>query len=1164
MGITAYIKNIILSAGTEGNILFAIKIDSIGMNLVLPQADFDACQLGAGGAASSYQYAYLKILEEQDLASRIANGFTITHENIVLLEDDAANILNLYPRFHGTFAAIFEGQTGQSAFSVQLILVMADGTRINNYKHKGAFLEISSEEIFQLTHAEWLAFDAIRKHLELPSNEKTGHRNLQLIFNLQVAKHQGMKIKLSHFDNLNVFQPDDIGVSVIKQSDGSLLLTPVFGGSIPVELIDSRLGQLNGVAGVGSIRIGDQIVVLDEKRLSATREVLENRKINKSQVKKFLKNPTAYLDAKLVDLDGGFSYRVHGATVLKHAYFGETDKSEIDWFNATENSSTIQPISKILPDIVDEEDLRTIEILLNDAQRKGATEITYKGKIFDICTPDKIKETLSRANEKIISGESAGADDQFSPQTTQDDNKKIPQQIVVDIDLNDDDLKNPSETIKKTIKDILYPVSKLDWSNYSRSLYQHQEDGIGWILGLALGTQSNINGNSRGSLLADDMGLGKTLMALSAIDQLYKITAESNKSNKVKPLKPCLVVAPLSVMQNWKDEVDKTFHESPFIDIILLQTGTDLKHFRENSIAANPATPGNEIRFTLKVGSDYGTDRLDLPRRLVITTYQTLRDHQFSLCLIDWGMVIFDEAQAIKNPNIIQTRAAKGLKADFKLLVTGTPVENTLADFWCLMDTACPGHLGSYQHFRETYITPITQAAGDELDIVRSRIGRQLREDVGALMLRRIKEDELDGLPSKEIFVGIKDNEWIYEPSLESIMKESQLKTYNSSIAAQNESESNIVLGTLHRLRDVSLHPQLVDGGVLNEPTKASNLIELLYESGKIESLLSILDKIKTVNEKCIIFAVNKRLQTFLSVALRKYYSLSEDISIINGDTKTTAKRSDGKTRMSLIKTFEDKAGFNIIIMSPIAAGTGLTIIGANHVIHLERHWNPAKEAQATDRVYRIGQKKDVKVYIPILRHPEYESFDVNLHYLLSNKTLLKDAVVTTEQVLPNPGGFSDAVIEPEHIITAKELPRISWQHFEALCAELFSREFNTTSCWLTKNGADHGADVVMINESFGYLIQCKHVKKATYNGYSAIQQVHSAKIIYEKGLARKVGRLIFATNARVLSAKTKEIAELHDVQVISHNEIVSMLKKHNITFKTIIQRLAKERYAVL
>ena len=129
--------------------------------------------------------------------------------------------------------------------------------------------------------------------------------------------------------------------------------------------------------------------------------------------------------------------------------------------------------------------------------------------------------------------------------------------------------------------------------------------------------------------------------------------------------------------------------------------------------------------------------------------------------------------------------------------------------------------------------------------------------------------------------------------------------------------------------------------------------------------------------------------------------TLQLKVSVINVDTKAVKGRSakENETRKGLIQEFEANPGFGVIIMSPVAAGMGLTVVGANNVIHLERHWNPAKEAQASDRVYRIGQKKDVNIYLPMALHPSMSSFDDNLHKLLCNKTTLKDAVVTPEEV---------------------------------------------------------------------------------------------------------------------------------------------------------------------
>jgi len=160
------------------------------------------------------------------------------------------------------------------------------------------------------------------------------------------------------------------------------------------------------------------------------------------------------------------------------------------------------------------------------------------------------------------------------------------------------------------------------------------------------------------------------------------------------------------------------------------------------------------------------------------------------------------------------------------------------------------------------------------------------------------------------------------------------------------------------------------------------------------------LDAIQKGGEKVILFMVTKRLQRLLKLWLDQIYGL--DVAIINGDTAAVSKKSDVLSRKQLITEFEAKAGFNILIMSPVAAGVGLTVVGANHVVHLERHWNPAKEAQASDRVYRIGQKKPVSIHLPAVLHPEYDAFDVHLDRLLRGKLMLKDAVVTPEVVSEN------------------------------------------------------------------------------------------------------------------------------------------------------------------
>lgn len=1128
------------------------KADNEGLNFYVEPSITEKISKDEADLWLTHQHIALMMLVEQGDAEVIPNGFIVPTDVAVALDRTTQDLLTLPFQWTGKVEADIKGVTGRSDFSIALKVQTQNGDYTSAYTLKGPILQLSTTQRHILTPAQQLIFGSIERHR---SSDKSEYQNLQVILALQEAQKAEANISLSHFDKLNIKAPDSISVEAEIDDSGNLILTPFMGQDASHEKTQKVLGQLRKDRAT-ALRVDDEIILFDREKLTAVHEILKNRVVPKAKVKQFLENPTAFIDASLVDLELGFSVRVHGATKFKHAYFGETDESGIDWFGSNASAASVLPISKLSSQVDDADKLNQFKDQFADAVTVGADELTFAGKIFDVSDREAVSKTIKRIEGNICDGNSFSDDAAENDNAIGSENANEPEVVVVDIDLNDEEINIASPTLEKTITQILYPPDNLDWSNYLRKPYPHQDIGIRWILGLVLGDKI-----FPGGLLADDMGLGKTYMALSAVDHIYKNNDQTNKTKK-----PCLVVAPLSVVQNWKDEVAKTFSRSPFKDIVLLQAEADLSRFRVGGVETRQQVVDDnstaEIRYSLKVGSSFLQERLDIPQRLVITTYQTLRDYQFSLCTVDWGIVIYDESQNIKNPNALQTRAAKGLKAEFKLMATGTPVENSLADFWCLFDTAYQGFLSSYQDFRKTYVTPILQAAGDETEEVRGRVGRELRLNVGPLMLRRIKEDNLEGLPEKHIFVGIKEEAWEYMPSLETLMEGQQLEAYNATICAQDDSESNMVLATLHRLGSVSLHPQLADGGQLVVPKNSRDMESLINESGKMQSLLSTLDDIKQHKEKCIVFVINKRLQAFLSLALGKRYNLGP-LSVVNGDTKAVAKRASIPTRKSIISDFEASEGFNIIVMSPIAAGVGLTIVGANNVIHLERHWNPAKEAQATDRVHRIGQERDVKVYIPISHHPKHESFDVNLHRLLSNKTQLRDAVVTPEQIVPNPGGFGDGATEPGHIIIADDLQRLSWELFEALCAELFLKKNTSSSCWLTQTSSDYGADVVLVTGDSGILIQCKHTKGIKYDGYKAIQEIHSARTKYSKELEKSMGILIFATNAKILSAKTKKLAGQYDVQIFSYNEIAAFLENHSITFQMLLTRLGKGRLKV-
>lgn len=941
------------------------------------------------------QLTYLKGLVEQGLAERNSNGFTIPSSVVPDLGEDFSTLFELPLPFDGQYMAKIEGNTGRSAFSVNLELLLKDGSVVSTYSLSGPFLKLAENEYYRLSTPEWNALNSLKEHRVLSPEKRGEYENNWLIFQLQVAKKMGMNIDLAHFNKLDVVSPQSVGVALEELPNGDLLITPSYGAGISLEDIKARLGQIREGDSHCILRVRDKFVLLDEQRLQATNEILTNRRIPKEQVGRFLASPTAYLNAALIDLDTGFSLRVHGAERFTHRYFGEIEKSGIDWFSMAESQAI--PVGRIVEVVDTEEKLAEFVLLVEDARRNGAEVVEYEGRTFDVSDD----EAVSAAIEKVKVGL---ADGSISPKSAEkpvdeDDVAEARQQAVVAIDSNDEE----AEFVKDARIDGLdISAQAFSTDNLKRSPYPHQEEGIQWLL-------SHLDiirdtGEPSGALLADDMGLGKTYMTLAAIAEWFRRC----KANNVQ-VKPVMIVAPLSLIENWLAEVDETFYKSPFKDIVVLQAGGDLSRFRIKGAGRETQQEFDdtdliedqeEIRYSLKVGGFYGTDRLDMEERLVLTTYQTLRDYQFSLSRIDWSIVAFDEAQNLKNPNALATRAAKGLKAEFKLLATGTPVENTLKDFWCLMDAAVPGLLGAWQSFRSDYISPITSAPEGEVQSIKLEVGRRLRSEVGDYMLRRTKAEKLKGLPVKRIYSGDRaSNAEEFMPTLAGVMSGSQLAYYDEIItkvqATGVEDKRGLILPSLIKLKVSSIHHD-IDARV-PIPSNPRDFLNQAESSVKIRSMLSLLKEIQKRGEKVLIFATTKAVQAYVCALITTVFKVPVDT--INGETKAVATKKDADTRKAIVDRFQERDGFGAIVMSPVAAGVGLTVVGANNVIHLERHWNPAKEAQATDRVYRIGQTRDVNIYLPMALHPEMRSFDLQLNGLLANKVDLSDAVVASSVV---------------------------------------------------------------------------------------------------------------------------------------------------------------------
>ena len=421
------------------------------------------------------------------------------------------------------------------------------------------------------------------------------------------------------------------------------------------------------------------------------------------------------------------------------------------------------------------------------------------------------------------------------------------------------------------------------------SLRPYQQAGLQWL--------HLLSGLGLGACLADDMGLGKTIQVLALL--LTRARGEGRK-------RPSLLVAPASLLANWAAEIER-FTPSLNARIVhsSVMTADELKQ----------ATPDWMQTLDLAIIS-YGL-LLRMP----------------ALAQTQWQFVILDEAQAIKNPNAKQTRAAKALKANARIALTGTPVENHLGDLWSIFDFINPGLLGTASQF--------TSYAKSLADREHNPYG-PLRELVRPYILRRMKTD-------KAVIADLPDKTEITAHCALS-RKQAALYAQTVSELADKLEESDgierkgIVLATLMRLKQICNHPSQW----LNDNAWAE------ADSGKLARLREIAEVVAARQEKMLVFTQFREMTAPLQAFLSGIFGRPG--LVLHGGTAV-------KDRKDLVRTFQDDENAPFFILSLKAGGSGLTLTAASHVVHFDRWWNPAVENQATDRAFRIGQKRNVLVH---------------------------------------------------------------------------------------------------------------------------------------------------------------------------------------------------------
>lgn len=402
-----------------------------------------------------------------------------------------------------------------------------------------------------------------------------------------------------------------------------------------------------------------------------------------------------------------------------------------------------------------------------------------------------------------------------------------------------------------------------------------------------------------GAVLADDMGLGKTVQLLGLL------AAERERDLPGTTL----LIAPMSVIGNWQREAARF---APGLRVVV-QHGS-----------------GRAAGDALVAGA--------ADADLVITTYALCAKDIGTLSRIAWRRVVLDEAQHVKNPTTAAAKAVRRLPARHRLALTGTPVENRLSELWAALDVVNPGILGSLHQFHARYAVPI-EREGDADALA------ALRRRTAPFILRRVKTDRsiIADLPEK------------FEMTVRANLTREQAALYRSvvddSIARIAESDGaerkGLVLATLTRLKQVCNHPAhfLDDGSpVVRRGT---------HRSGKLELLDDILDAALAEGEKALLFTQFRQFGDLVVDYLRARYD--DAVPFLHGGVAR-------KRRDAMVERFQKPDGPSIMMLSLKAGGTGLNLTAANHVVHLDRWWNPAVENQATDRAFRIGQGRDVQV----------------------------------------------------------------------------------------------------------------------------------------------------------------------------------------------------------
>ena len=1020
----------------------------------------------------------------------VDNGFgdfkdtncVIEANEILKLNEIDQQILDLPSHYPYEVLISSKGQLNEPTFlfAYEFYDFTPNGNLLNS-KRNGPFVEVDQRQ-YLLSTNQYLLCNAIDEFNQLDSKEKSFNNNLIQFAEIKKLSQESASILDLYLNSQNVLHPDKIRVA-LNYMNGTLEITPTIDNVNPATL-NSVIQTLPTVRDNYPINDGEgrttRIVLNDDQKAELKKIKSVYKVSDKEKIDAIVEHPENFFDDEIIDISVFYSDRVKDIGVYKPKFYPFICPYKSEWIPGIVIKDRIDGEKRV--HIKSEVDLKEFENCIIECETKSDSNVKWRDIELPLSNARYIYSIAERQIHKprkpIFTKEEAAFED------------------VLIIKENADILEY-SQTIVPTTEIVhnFYSIANLIPTIHLKS---HQIEGIAWL-------QSLIK-DYPGCLLADDMGLGKTLQLLYFIEwhaQFYNTS------------KPYLIVAPVSLLENWQNEYFRFFSPRNLNLVFLYGNVSLTKHYSKES---------NE--FLNK-------------KQLILTNYETVKSYQFNICAVDYSIVVLDEAQKIKTPGTLITNVTKALKSDFKVAMTGTPVENTLVDIWSIIDFSLPGLLGNAKEFTKEFQHPLKK---ENVDLV--HLANKLRDRIGVFIKRRLKKDVLSELPPKY------DDE---KSKIKKLMPPKQLERYLIEIeSAKNIGLSEIngrnqILKSLWNIRDISDHPYLADSQIYNYTST-----ELIESSAKLQITVDILNKVKAKNEKVIVFADRRETQKMIQKVVADIFGLYP--SIINGDTPTLQKsfKKSKLSRQQTIDYFQSKDGFNIIIMSQLAAGIGLNVTEANHVIHFSRHWNPAKENQATDRVHRIGQVKAVYVYYPMAIANEFESFDIILDRLLQRKkSLASNTLFPTEQAEIKPDDLFTNIFETpsskiSKSLTFDDVNNLQPLLFESFFSALYSQMGNIT--YLTPFSNDKGVDVVVISNKKNLLIQVKQSRSQI--GINAVQEIVGAKAYYE-GIYKEKFSLAIGTNS-TLTDSALALAGGNKVEIIGPDFIKKKMEQFNITISDV------------